>query len=99
MSRSWGHEVFIAVDQLLNAVLAGYADETISARSYRLGRRDSDAGVWGRWRVSWVVVDVLFYWQDIYIWVKFGGWPIEGHCQRAYTQEVERLQLPPEYRV
>lgn len=98
MSRSWGHEVFVAVDQVVNAILAGYADETISARSYRLGRRDSDAGVWGRWRVSWVVVDVLFYWQDAYLRVSTGRWPVKGHCERAYDQEFSRLQLPPEYR-
>ena len=99
MKRVWGREVLIAVDQLANAILSGYADETISARSYRLGRRDSDASLWGRWRISWVMIDVLFYWQDAYLRVSTGRWPVKWHCERAYDQEVNRLQLPPEYRV
>lgn len=34
MSRA--REVLIAFDQLLNAIFGGWADETISARAYRL---------------------------------------------------------------
>ncbi len=99
MPRSWGHEVFVAVDQVANAILAGYADETISARSYRLGRVDEHHERWGRWRVAWVIVDALFYWQDIITRLKYGAWPEKKHCERAYLQEVHRMQLPPEYRV
>lgn len=85
MGRSWLHEVLVAFDQTINAVLGGYADETISARAYRLGLRDQCAGRWGRWRVMWVAVDVLFFWQA-------------AHCERAYNSEQARLGLPPEYR-
>lgn len=46
MSRSWGHEVFCALDQVVNAVLGGYADETISARSFRLGSKAMARGAW-----------------------------------------------------
>jgi len=98
MSSSWGHEVFCAADQRLNAVLAGYADETISARSYRLGSRAKRLDRWDQWRVSWVIVDLLFIWQDMLIQAKTGFRPAAGHCERAYASEVERLQLPPEYR-
>ena len=31
-------QVLIALDQLANAILAGHADETLSARAYRLSR-------------------------------------------------------------
>jgi hypothetical protein len=31
-------QVIIALDQLANAILAGHADETLSARAYRLSR-------------------------------------------------------------
>lgn len=31
----WSKAVLIALDQLLNAVLGGYPDETISSRSWR----------------------------------------------------------------
>ena len=42
-------QVLIALDQLLNAMLGGWADETLSARAHREG--------WSRW------IDLLFFWQ------------------------------------
>lgn len=50
------HEVLVAVDQLANAILGGYADETISARSWRLRARRPYA--WMR-----PLIDQLFFWQ------------------------------------
>lgn len=43
MSWRWLHQVAVALDQVANAVLGGYADETLSARMHRGGtpRRDS----------------------------------------------------------
>ena len=35
MERNYSRQLFIAIDQLGNALLAGYADETLSARAYR----------------------------------------------------------------
>ncbi len=98
MSRSWGHEVFVAVDQTVNAILGGYSDESISARSFRLGSKAKSRSEWDQWRVSWVIVDWLFLWQDAWIQHQTGFRPERGHCERAYRSEVERLQLPPEYR-
>lgn len=37
--RAWLYQVVIAFDQLVNAIFGGMADETISARSYRLNYR------------------------------------------------------------
>lgn len=34
--RHWIKQVLIAVDQLLNALLGGWADETVSSRAWRL---------------------------------------------------------------
>lgn len=98
MSRSWGHEVFVAVDQVINAILGGYSDESISARSYRLGSKAWRLDRWDQWRVMWVVVDILFLPQDWWIKYRTGVYPDIGHCERAYQSEVKRLQLPPEYR-
>jgi hypothetical protein len=98
MSRSWGHEVFVAVDQTVNAILGGYSDESISARSFRLGSKAKSRSEWDQWRVSWVIVDWLFLWQDMLIQYRTGSAPSMGHCERAYRSEVDRLQLPPEYR-
>jgi hypothetical protein len=98
MSRSWGHEVFVSVDQVINAVFGGFADETISARSFRLGNKAKARGAWDQWRVTWVIADALFVWQDWWIKYRTGLWPALGHCERAYHSEIDRLQLPPEYR-
>lgn len=51
-------QVLIALDQLLNALLFGYADETLSSRAYRADRD-------GKWfgRLFRPAIDVLFFWQ------------------------------------
>ena len=54
MSRM--HEVLVAVDQLANAILGGYADETISARCWR--RRVERPYTWLR-----PLIDRIFFWQ------------------------------------
>ena len=48
----------IAIDQLVNAALAaGWADETLSARAWRLD------GTKRRWTVARRVIDAIFFWQ------------------------------------
>lgn len=49
--KTWIFYIAIAVDQLLNAILGGYPDETLSARCWREKR-------WQRY-----VIDGLFFWQ------------------------------------
>ena len=50
------HEILVAVDQLANAILGGYADETISARCWR--RRAVQP-----YTLLRPVIDGLFFWQ------------------------------------
>jgi hypothetical protein len=50
-------EVLIAADQLLNAILGGWADETMSARCWRL--RDYQPYTTLR-----PLIDGLFFWQS-----------------------------------
>lgn len=52
-------QVLIALDQLLNALIGGMADESISARAYR---NDSKTGK-RRWRIARRVIDALFFWE------------------------------------
>ena len=62
--RDYGTQVFIAVDQLLNALIPpldgtlSYADETLSARSYRAHRDGKLLG-----KITMPVIDLLFWWQ------------------------------------
>ena len=54
MSRAF--QVAIAFDQLINAAAGGYADETMSARCWRLRARRPY-----RWLRP--VIDWIFFWQ------------------------------------
>lgn len=97
MSWRWLHQVAVAVDQFANAVLGGYADETLSARMHRGGTLDDALGVRGRWWYARALVDWLFTPQD---WLvrRRGEWTGARHCERAYHAELQRLQYPHPYR-
>ena len=85
--KAYGEQVFIALDQLANALIpplegtVSYADETLSARCYRAHR---DGKVMGK--VFMPLIDLLFFWQG------------PGHCKNAYIKEFERKNYPDEYR-
>jgi len=49
-------EVAVAFDQLANAILGGYSDETISARCWRL--REARP-----YNILRPIIDGLFFWQ------------------------------------
>ena len=53
----YGHNLFCAVDQTVNAVFGGWADETMSSHAYRLNR---DRKPWG---FLMYIYNVLFFWQ------------------------------------
>ncbi|MDR3181702.1 MAG: hypothetical protein LBT89_02085 [Planctomycetaceae bacterium] len=67
-------QVLIAVDQLLNTLLGGWADETFSARCYRMN-----------WKILVNIIDTIFFWQ-------------KDHCRESWLWELERMDLPLEYR-
>ena len=62
--KDYGAQVFIGFDQFINALIPpidgtlSYADETLSARSYRAHR---DGKVLGK--VFMPLIDMLFFWQ------------------------------------
>ena len=58
MKRKYSRQLLIAIDQLGNALLAGYADETLSARAYRSQHKKR------RWKVLRKVIDGIFFWED-----------------------------------
>ncbi|MGY0399458.1 MAG: DNA helicase UvrD [Ostreibacterium sp.] len=73
-----GLQILIAIDQLFNTLLAGWADETLSSRSYR--NAVLDANPKKRWRFSYHFINALFF--------------NKNHCKNAYASEQERNQLP-----
>lgn len=61
--KQYPQQVFIAFDQLLNALIPpfgslSYADETLSARTYRAWR---DGRIMGKLLMH--PIDLLFFWQ------------------------------------
>lgn len=56
--KQWLLQILIALDQLGNALLKGWADETLSSRSYRWNR-DKHA-----LRFLRPLIDGLFFWQE-----------------------------------
>ncbi len=56
--RNYVHQVLVALDQLLNALLNGWADETLSSRAYRA---ELNGTYWGR--ITRPLIDLIFFWQ------------------------------------
>lgn len=72
------YHLAIAADQLLNALLGGCADETLSSRAWRM---DAKPRPKLRWQLARRLIDALFFWQ-------------RGHCRGAYEMERLRRHLP-----
>lgn len=86
--RNWFKQVFIAIDQLINAIFCGYADETMSSVSYRLHRDGIRS-----WQMK--LIDTIFFWDKRMD--AFTGKVIR-HCEDSYLSEKYGRQLPPELR-
>lgn len=85
--KEYPWQILIAIDQLFNALIPplgslSYADETLSARCYRTAR---DGRIFGK--IFQPIINGMFR-------------PFQGpdHCYKAYLEEKERRQEPPEYR-
>lgn len=72
-------QVLIALDQLANTILAGYADETLSARAYRLSRDRS-------WHWPRRVIDALFFWDKNHCEKSYRSERLRRHLPFDYAQ-------------
>lgn len=50
-------QVLIALDQLANTLIGGWADESISARAFRMHRHSR------RWNQAMKLIDTLCFWE------------------------------------
>jgi hypothetical protein len=73
-------QILIALDQLFNALLGGYADETLSSRAWRLYIKDKLSG-----KILKPSIDFIFFFQ-------------KDHCYNSFLAELNRRQLPKEFR-
>lgn len=70
-------QVLIALDQLGNALLGGHADETVSARAWRLRAR----APWGavRWMIDWI-----FFWEAGHCEAAWRSELLRRHLPKGY---------------
>jgi hypothetical protein len=52
-------QVAIAIDQFINTILGGWADETLSSRVWRLSLRRA-----GMWELLRRLIDAMFFWEN-----------------------------------
>ncbi len=101
MKRKYFTQLLISIDQLANALFAGWADETISSRAYRSRKNGSK-----KWAFIEKCINILFFLDKKVItneWLednvlKYNKYTIR-HCELAYTNEKSRQHLAPEFRV
>lgn len=82
--RPYWLSLLIALDQLANALLWGYVDETLSSRAYRSAQLRAPAK--RRWRLAEWAINALFAWDRL---------GTLRHCQLAYLGELAREHSPP----
>ncbi len=80
--------ILISIDQLLNTILGGWCDETLSSRAFR-------TNAWYR-----TPIDLMFFWQyRLQIKSDWTGVKIIfNHCEQCYWWERDRRDLPLEFR-
>lgn len=71
-------QFLIALDQLFNTMLGGYADETLSARAWR----NRDKNNWSK------VIDAVFFWDENHCEQSYNSELIRKHLPFGYRQNV-----------
>ena len=76
-------QTLIALDQLINAIFGGWADETISARAYRRQAKKT------RWYVTMHVIDAVFFWQTRHCMQSYVAEQTRRHLPPEYRDDIE----------
>lgn len=79
MKRPYLLNVMIGVDQLLNAMLGGDPDETISSRAYRRASEGST-----KWRCFEKIINAIFFWDK----ATLPDGTVYRHCQLSMLMEI-----------
>ena len=85
--RGYFRQLLIAWDQFLNALIGGWADETISARCHRQGKISI------KWRRIERVVDFLFLWLERdHCKLSYMNEQLRAHMPPEYRQENNHVE-------
>lgn len=79
--KTWCYHVLIAIDQLVNALLGGGADETLSSRAYR--KAELTVNPKRGWIIAYRLINHIFCCRN--------------HCRTAYESELSRKQYPSDF--
>ena len=72
-------QVFIAIDQLANTLLGGYADETLSARAWRA---EQDGKIFGK--IFRPLIDTIFFFDKDHCYTSYLSEVHKRHFPREY---------------
>lgn len=72
-------QVLIALDQLVNTLFNGYADETISARAYRQQLKKP------HWKIARKIIDCIFFFQKDHCYKAFLSEKSRKHLPSNYS--------------
>ena len=73
-------QILLAIDQLLNTLIGGMADETLSARAHRQHRK-------GRSLLR-NVINALFFWQEDHCGESYAAEFAREHLPKAYSAQL-----------
>ena len=71
-------QIALAVDQLINTLCGGFADETLSARVWR---NRNNSWYWSFWHKA---IDAAFFWQDNHCELSFYAEMYRKQLPEAY---------------
>ena len=77
---TYSDKVLIAIDQLCNAILDGYPDETLSARAWRWHRS-------GKRSWAYKLIDRIFFWQGAHCHSAYMSEMMRKQCPREYRND------------
>lgn len=75
-------QIWIAIDQLLNALLWGWADETLSARAWRMRHKKT------RWYWTVNIINGLFFWQANHCQASYESEKQQRHISPEYRRDL-----------
>ena len=78
-------QFMIALDQLINTVCRGWADETISARAYR-----NSANGKPKWQRIETVINAIFFWEANHCKAAFHIELERRHLPAGYRVEADK---------
>ncbi len=75
-------QILVGMDQWLNTVCFGYADETLSARAYRTRNT-----YWGR--VAYRSINGIFFWQKNHCMAAYAMEMFRQHLPEVYRESCK----------